>query len=138
MNLNSYASKIKREIYEDLLAGLPPQVGSFSDSVLKECKSKSQPQMGATIFHPTKFELEFIYSDPRSNATILTVEVDSPERIVMMPVPSWVRETIWQGEISGSHHFESEAKRLLTEFAEHCEVGNNERFFGVQAATRRE
>jgi len=138
LNLTAYAATKKRQIFDDLFAGNLPQEGEFSETTLKEGLAKGRPQMGATIFFPNKIALEFIYSDPRTSATILTVELDSPERIVMMPVPSWVRETIWQGEISGSHHFESEANKLLEEFTQICEPGNNDEFFGPQAATRRE
>lgn len=138
MNLNAWTAEKKRHIYEDLLAGQPPREGSFDEAVWKDGKSKGQPQMGAAVYQPDLVTLEFIYNDPQGSAVILTVQVDPPERIVYMPVPSWVVESIWQGEISGSYHFESEANRLVAALQDQLSPDANRALFGPQMAKRRE
>ena len=54
-----------------------------------------------------------------------------------MPVPSWVVESIWQGDIDGSYHFESEATELVAEFIEVLKREGNLAQFGDKAPTRR-
>src|SRR5947209_18596132 len=112
MYLNAFAAEKRLALYDDLKKGLPPREGEYSDALLKEGKVKGQPQMGTTRYEPSSIVFEFIYPDPHTTATVLSVRVAAPERIVFLPVPEWVAETIWQGEIDGSFRFESEAMTL--------------------------
>src|SRR5437764_11503203 len=113
MNLNAFAPEKRLALYDDLKKGLPPREGEYSDALLKEGKVKGQPQMGTTRYEPHAIVFEFIYPDPHTSATVLSIRLAAPERIVFLPVPEWVVETIWQGDIDGSFHFESEALRLV-------------------------
>lgn len=92
--------------------------------------------MGASVFHPDRVDLEFLFGP--GTPLVFVVSISAPERIVFLPVPSWVIETIWQGEISGSHHFESEAMRLVEVFRGQLSPENNSALFGPQMAKRRE
>ena len=94
--------------------------------------------MGSTRYTPGEILFEFIYPDPLTTATILTIALPSPERIVFMPVPSWVIENIWQGDIAGTHHFESEANRLMQDLQDELTPPHNRKWFLPQAAKRRE
>lgn len=138
MTLNEFVAQKKRSIFESLAKGLPPQEGRFDEAVWKEGQAKGSAQIGKVEFHPRRLVLEFIYSDPRSSATILRVELDPPERIVFLPVPEWVVETIWQGEIDGSYHFESHALAHLRTFEAETGESANEKWFGPARAKRRE
>ena len=119
------------------MEGKAPSVGTYSESLLADVRSKGAPQMGSVTFSPQEITAEFIYKDHSGNL-VLTVTVNSPERIVYMPVPEWVIETIWQGDISGSYHFESDALRLLDGLKESIEPSNNAALFGKQSPKRRE
>jgi hypothetical protein len=134
----AFVAKRKQEIFEDLLAGNEPRIGEFSSSVLKECRTKGKPQMGAAVPQPHQITLEFVYSDPVTGATILPVVIPSPERIVWMPVPEWVVENIWQGEVSGRFCFESEALEHLDRLKGDLEPARNAVLFGPSSPTRRE
>lgn len=138
MTLNAYSAAKKLAIFEDLKKGLAPSEGAFDEAVLKEGKVKGEPQVGATKYEPNIIHLEFIFPDPKTTSTILVVKLDPPERIVFLPVPSWVVESIWQGEISGTYHFESEARRLYGELGLELEAVANQKWFGPQMAKRRE
>jgi hypothetical protein len=73
-----------------------------------------------------------------SAAQIVTVTQEAPERIVFLPVPSWVVEQIWQGDVDGTFHFESEARSLLAEFANGLEPEANLSWFAERQPKRRE
>lgn len=138
MNLSQHAAERRLRIFEDLAAGLPPREGVFDEHALRDARAKGQPQMGTTRYEPDAILCEFIYPASDGSTVLLTVRLDVPERIVFLPVPGWVVENIWQGDISGSHHFESEAERLLAEFAKEMDSAANKKWFGPQAAKRRE
>ena len=138
MVLVEYVAGIRKEILEDLLRGSPPRSGSFSQEVFKETKAKGEPQMGTTRFEPRAIILEFVYPDSRSAATVLSVRLEPPERIVFLPVPPWVTETIWQGHIDGSFHFESEALTMVREFEAGLSEEPNAKWFGPRSPKRRE
>lgn len=114
--LNSFAASQKRAIFDNLYDGKSPAIGSYDEALLREAKTKGKPQMGPTRYGQNELHFEFAYPDPNGAAVILTVTVPTPERIVLLPVPDWVVESIWQGEISGSYHFESDALRLVENF----------------------
>ncbi len=138
MTLNEYAAKKRLALYEDLLAGREPSEGAFSNELLADGRVKGPPQMGTTRYEPNAIICEFIYPDARTSATVLSVRLESPERIVFMPVPSWVVENIWQGDIAGTHHFESESARLMLELERDLTPDGNLHWFDKQAAKRRE
>ncbi len=138
MTLAEWAARTKRDIYEQISAGQSPSVGDFEPATLKEGRAKGQVQMGATIFQPYTVRFEFIFSDAVSSATVLTVTVRSPERIVYLPVPAWVVETIWQGVVDGSFHFESNANGLVQDFIEALKPDSNSSMFGKKQPSRRE
>lgn len=134
MTLPQYVAEKRLAIFEALKAGFEPPEGQFDPETLKEARSKGQPQMGSTIFHPDRIVVEFIYPDPQRAATVLSVTLPSPERIVFMPVPEWVVESIWQGEIDGSYHFESDARELLERFAMLLNSDKNAELFAGRSA----
>jgi hypothetical protein len=138
MNLNAYLAAKKQSVFADLQAGRPPSEGRFDEAVWRDAKEKAAPQLGSALLEPGRVELQFIYPVPGGMAVILAVEFDPPERIVHLPVPSWVIESIWQGEIAGSSHFESDAMRLLDELRAQLEPEANAALFGPQAPKRRE
>lgn len=138
MTLNQFAAERRLAILDRLVNGLEPQDGLFDPSVFLDAQSKGTPQMGTTRYLPDEIAFEFIYTGPQNIASILTVITPSPERIVYLPVPSWVVENVWQGEVAGAFHFESDAYRLLREFEAELTSASNRKWFDKQAAKRRE
>lgn len=138
MTLNAYAAKLRLSLFDDLKAGRDPSIGEFDALILAEARAKGTPQVGTTRYTPDAIWFEFIYADPTSAAVIVTVRVTSPERIVFLPVPSWVIETIWQGDVDGSYHFESAAQSHLEDFAREVEPEANLKWFGPRPPKRRE
>ncbi|MBN9502607.1 MAG: hypothetical protein BGO01_17595 [Armatimonadetes bacterium 55-13] len=138
MTLNAYAAAKRLAIFDELQAGHEPSEGLFDHAILEEGRVKGHPQMGTTTYEPNCISLEFIYPDPSTSATVLSVKLTPPERIVFLPVPEWVVESIWQGEISGSFHFESDAQKLYEALGSEITAENNKKWFGPQMAKRRE
>ena len=137
MVLNQFTSDLRSKIFEELKLGFVPSEGTYSEQVLRDARSKGQPQLGSTRYEPDAIVIEFIYPSPNTTATVVSVRISSPERIVFMSVPSWVVESIWQGEIDGSYHFESESAQLLSQFAASLDPEANLAQFGDKAPTRR-
>ena len=137
MTLNEWSAKTKRQVFESLISGQPPSIGAYEIADLQAGKAIGVPVMGTTSYLPDRVLHEFIYKDSLTTV-VLTVTIESPERIVVMPVPSWVVENIWQGEISGSYHFETDAKKLFENFGSQLSVEGNAPLFGPKMATRRE
>ena len=137
MTLNEWAAQKKTEIYEDLANSRQP-TGKYDEAILRQAQVKGKPQMGATTFSPDSATFEYIYPDTNSTATVLQVIVEPPERIVFMPMPEWVIEEIWQGDVTGSPHFESEAMEMIRRYTAELEPGANDKHFGKQPAKRRE
>ncbi len=137
MVLGTYVAAIKRQIFEDLLAGREPSEGDFDSAILESVKDLGQPQVGTTSYAPTHFNQEFIYRGGDMNV-VFSVKVGVPERIVFMPVPIWVMQTVWQGEVDGSFRFESEAAQLTQEFSAELEIGMNGKWFEKRLPTTRE
>lgn len=138
MTLNAYAAERRLALLEDLRAGRDPSEGSFDVATLEEGRAKGEPQLGATRFEPDAIWLEFIFPDPQRSATVLTIRLDPPERIVFLPVPEWVVESIWQGDVAGSYQFESRARELVANFVTELEPGANRKWFDPQPPKRRE
>jgi hypothetical protein len=137
MTLSAFSAKKRSRLFEALSDGRPPPEGEFSEAIFKEGKDKSKPQMGATRYEPNAIVFEFIYPDPIGAPILLSVRLEAPERIVFMSVPSWVVESIWQGEVSGSYHFESDANRLVAEFQANLLPESNSESFGAKPTVGR-
>lgn len=138
MTLSQYVATVKLSIFEDLKEGRCPKEGKFSMESLDECRKKGHPQVGTVRFEPHCIHVEYIYPDPLASAGIFTVTLPASERIVFLPVPDWVIESIWQGDIDGSYHFESEAEALVSAFALEITPDGNAKWFGPRPAKRRE
>lgn len=124
-SLTAYVAEKKRQIFADLERGQSPSEGSFDAELLKEAQTKQAPRMGTTRFEPRAIIVEYVYNDPSGSTLVVPVTLPAPERIVFMPVPDWVKQTIWQGEISGTFCFESEAASRLAAFASLLEPETN-------------
>lgn len=129
MTLREFVRDQIRTIFDALKAGNAPPVGEYDPAVLKECLRRAQPQVGASRFLPDAVILEFIFQDASLGPAVLSVRVPAPEPIVYMPVPDWVIEDVWQGEITGSFRFRSEAERLLEAFRAQVFTEQNRAFF---------
>ena len=138
MTLNAFAASARLEIFEDLKSGQPPRQGEYNADSLKEGRVKGAPQLGSTHYEPHAVVVEFIFPDSKSSSTVLSVRLPTSERIVFLPVPEWVVESIWQGEIDGTYQFESDANRMVSAFSEGLEEPANAKWFGPRAAKRRE
>lgn len=138
MTLQAFASETRSRIFEALQSGDPPPTGEFEQALFLDGKAKGQPLMGTTRFEPEAGLFEFIYPDPNGAPVVLVVRVPSPERIVYLPIPDWVVESIWQGEIAGSYALESEAKSRLAAFAARLEPSANRLEFEAKTAVGRQ
>lgn len=137
LQLTPYVAELKRRVYDGLMSGNPPEGARFDARVFESARDLGQPQMGASVFSPSEVRLEFIYRNSLGANVVVSFEFDAPERIVFMPVPVWVVQTIWQGEVDGSYRFESEAAELLRRFEEECSAGTNDKWFESQLPTTR-
>ncbi len=138
MGLSEFVAEKRKGILDRLSQGEPPSEGEFDEGVFKDAVDKGPPQIGATRFEPDAVVLEFIYPDPLGAATILSVRLKSPERIVFLPVPSWVVESIWQGSVDGTFRFESEARKLVEELDRELGSEANRKWFEPRTPVRRE
>lgn len=138
MTLNQFVAERKRAIFDRLAQKLAPEEGRYDEALLREGFAKASPQMGTARFEPRQIHLEFVFPDPGGAAIVVTVSLDAPERIVFLPVPDWVVEQIWQGEISGSFHFESAAETLVERLRGELGAEANAKWFLPQPAKRRE
>lgn len=138
VSLNHWAATRKLAILESLRAKNEPSEGEFDRALFRQGIVKGPAQAGSTRYEPDAVHLEFIFPDTSSTSTVLTVTLVPPERIVYMPVPDWVIEDIWQGSVSGSYHFESDALALAEEFSRQLAPANNPRHFEPAAPARRE
>lgn len=116
MTLNEYSAKKRREILDDLVEGRDPREGDFSAQDLAEASKKGRPQLGPVVYDPWHMTLEFVFAAPGGESVVIPVRLASPERIVYLPVPEWVVENVWQGDVAGSFHFESHALALVQAF----------------------
>ena len=138
MTLSEYLAATKRAIHADLVKGDSPKLGKYDEDALAMLRSRGEPQMGVTVLKPENVRFEFIYPHSDGSVELLAVDLQPPERIVFMPVPAWVIETIWQGSIDGSHHFESDAKRLQHELLESMKPLQNKKLFARHQPKRKE
>lgn len=138
MNLNAFTAEKRLALFDQLRAGLLPGEGTYDAASLSQAKVKGSPQLGTTRYEPNAIHIEFIYPDPLTSSSIVTITLTPPERIVFLPVPDWVVETIWQGEISGTFVFESEANAQYQALGKELTPESNLKWFGPQMAKRRE
>ncbi len=138
MTLNEYLAQQKRSAYDDVLSGVAPQGSRCDEARLRDLHERGKPTMGTTVLKPDLIVFEFIFSLDDGQTEVLAVELDPPQRIVFLPVPEWVVESIWQGEVQGSYHFESDAKVLMEEYATELEPLHNATWFEKQKPKRRE
>ncbi|GIV09728.1 MAG: hypothetical protein KatS3mg019_1819 [Fimbriimonadales bacterium] len=129
MNLREFVRDQIQTIFDALRAGNPPPVGEYDPAPLRECQRRATPQVGATRFMPDAIVLEFIFQDASLGPAVLSVRVPAPEPIVYMPVPDWVIEDVWQGDVTGSFRFRSEAERLLEAFQKQVFTEQNRAYF---------
>jgi hypothetical protein len=128
MTLSAFTAATRERLWAAVEKGLPPPEGSFSQERLQEGKDKGgKPQIGATRYEPDAVHFEFIYPVTNGAPVLLSVRVEPPERIVFMPVPDWVVASIWQGDVTGTFRFESEAEAMLKEFRERLSPERNAR-----------
>jgi hypothetical protein len=99
---------------------------------LDDLRSKGDAQIGTAVLAPGQVTFEFIFRMPDGQTQVFPVSLDPPERIVFMPVPEWVIESVWQGEVLGSHHFESDAFALLDRFGKLLATDENAAHFDEQ------
>ncbi len=127
MILSEFLAGTKKAILEDLVRGEPP-TGRFDEGQMDNVKKAKGVQIGATVLSPGAIDFEFLVLED-SGQSIFVVQVDPPQRIVFLPVPSWVVDSVWQGEVDGSYHFESDALRLIDEFRLKTGVAENAELF---------
>lgn len=113
MTLREFVRTQMQAIYEALQQKQPPPLGEYDHQTLKECFRRAQVQTGTTHYLPDAVVLEFIFLEAQLGPAVLSVRVPTPEPIVYMPVPDWVVQDVWQGEVTGSFRFASEAETLL-------------------------
>jgi hypothetical protein len=138
MKLSEFVSEKRRDIYEALSAGRAPVTGLFDEALFREAKDRGQPQMGPVSYQPQHVSFDFIYLATAASTMVLTVQVDAPDLIVYMAVPSWVVEQIWQGDVQGSYHFAREAQELLAAFAVTLAPEANALAFGPSPSFKRQ
>jgi hypothetical protein len=138
VTLNEWSANKKLAIFEKLSAGLEPEEGQFDSALLRSAAARGAPQVGATKYEPNAVRFEFIFNEPGDSSVVFTVTLEPPERIVFLPVPKWVVEEIWQGQVDGSYHFESHTSKLLEEFLTELAPETNKKWFQPRKATHRD
>jgi len=127
--LSQYVAQKKRKLLEELLAGGLPSEGNYDKDLLERLRSKGRVQLGTAVFEPEKLTLEFIFVFGGVTEGVLNIDLDPPERIVFMPVPEWVVEEVWQGQVDGSYHFESDANKLIDSYKDKLQPMLNKSLF---------
>lgn len=127
--LQDFVSDARRRVFDDLVSGVPPSLGTVDLDAFAKARDRGKPQLGTARFGQQEVRLEFIYPDSRAAAILLEVRIRTPERVVFLPVPGWVVEQIWQGEVTGSYAFESDAQTLVNEFTLGLSADVNAKFF---------
>lgn len=123
---------------DSLLQRTLPEDVSYDAELFRQAMLRGEPHVGATRFYPDGVVLEFQFHEPPAAALVLPVRVQAPQRIVFLPVPEWVIENIWQGDIDGSFHFQEEAERLVANLKTELGEEENRKWFEPRAPKRRE
>jgi hypothetical protein len=92
--------------------------------------------MGSMVVRPDRIDLEFPFASSEGTV-VVSVSVRTPERVVALPVPSWVVENVWQGTVEGSFAFERDAMAMLAELAASLEPEANKAHFGPRPSVGR-
>ncbi len=116
MTLREFVKQNLQALYDALQKRQEPPMGTYDADTLRECFRRAQVQTGTTHFYPDRVVFEFIFTEPSLGPAVLSITVPSPEPIVYMPVPDWVIEDVWQGDVTGSFRFRSEAEQLIAQF----------------------
>jgi len=139
MTLREFTNTTRRQILEALQHKQPPPVGRFDQKTYEEAMQMREMQMSSAHYTPHSVILEFLFwHDNPSAPLILCVEVDTPEPVVFMPVPDWVQQDVWQGEVKGTFRLRSEAEQLIEAFRHHVLECKNPDYFEERPAPRRE
>ncbi len=136
--LGVFVADAQSRLLGDLAAGRAPSVGEFDQECWANARTKGQPRIGTVRYEPHAVLLEFIFPDPLGSTAVLTVRLAAPERIVHLPVPEWVVENVWQGDVAGSFHFESHAAAMLRAFEGRLEPTANAAEFAPRTPIGRE
>ncbi|MFN7161486.1 MAG: hypothetical protein ACK4NB_00310 [Fimbriimonadales bacterium] len=137
MTLREFVRDHIQAIHAALQTGSPPPIGAYDAAQLQECQRRASVQVGTSRFLPDAIVLEFIFQDASLGPAVLSVRIAAPEPIVYMPVPDWVIEDVWQGDVTGSFRFLSEAEQLLEAFREQVFTERNRAFFEKADLPRR-
>ncbi len=116
MILREFIRENLKTLYEALQKRQNPPAGTYDAETLRECFRRTQVQTGTTHYFPDRVVFEFIFTEPSLGPAVLSITVPTPEPIVYMPVPDWVVEDVWQGDVTGSFRFRSEAEQLIEQF----------------------
>jgi hypothetical protein len=135
--LAAYVAELRRALLEDLTAGRLPRTGTTDARAWREAVDGGRPQMGSVTLAPDRIRLEFL-SGADGGQRIVHVDIEPPERIVFLPVPDWVVENIWQGDVAGSAHFERHARGMLDRFLARLEPAANAAEFAPRPPQSRE
>jgi len=139
MTLREFTNTTRKQVFEALQHKTPPPIGHFDLKTFEEAIQLRQVQMGGAHYTPHSVVLEFVFlHDSPGAPLILSVEVETPEPVVYMPVPEWVQEDVWQGEVKGTFRLRSEAERMLSDFRHHVLECDNPHYFDERPAPRRE
>ncbi len=139
MTLREFTNTTRKQVFEALRHRMPPPIGHFDRKTFEEAVQMREVQMGGAHYTPHSVVLEFVFLHDNPGAPlILSVEVETPEPVVFMPVPDWVQEDVWQGEVKGTFRLRSEAERMLNAFRHHVLECENLHYFEERPVPRRE
>lgn len=139
MTLREFTNVTRKQILDALQHKLPPPIGHFDRRTFEDAVQMREVQMGCTRYTPHSVVLEFVFlHDTPGAPLILCVEVDAPEPVVFMPVPEWVQEDVWQGEVKGTFRLRSEAERMIESFRRQVLEEDNTHYFDQRPVPRRE
>lgn len=139
VTLREFTNATRKQILDALQRKQAPPIGHFDQKTFEEAMQMREVQMGSARYTPRSVVLEFIFLHDNPGAPlILCVEVDTPEPVVFMPVPDWVQQDVWQGEVKGTFRLRSEAERLMEAFRHHVLEEENLHYFEDRPAPRRE
>lgn len=128
MTLGQFIADCKIRLLAELESRVEPSFGTYDVHQWPGSSRVKQVQIGSATPFPHNVEFEFILT-LEEGSEVFTISVPAPERIVYMPVPEWVLISVWQGEVSGSYHFESDATRMTDRYVALLTSGTNESEF---------
>lgn len=138
MTLNAYLAELKLKAFEGVKDGRIEAGFQGDQALLSVLSAKGKPTLGTTVLAPSNVSFEFVFTFPDGQSEVFALQHEPSERIVFLPVPEWVVESIWQGEVQGTYCFESEAKERLARFALELDPAANAKWFEKQGPKRRE